>query len=202
MSAAAYPKGPREDIPALIKKGVADGVLAPKELEEQTDKPMVKLVPCTNPECRRPIAVNVFYAPAIAKCSDCGFQAKSAGTGQSQIVQAGRTDPEKAARLDECLVNKEFAGPFMCPLCEHAMELKYVTHNPSYGPRKLIGHDSKGPLYKETLGESAMLQCNKCLTTLSLSTMHQVEYRRQNEPKQSTRTSTAWETLLGEREAS
>ena len=201
MSSPAYPKGERDN-PALleqfndrfVKDGPGFGLI-----EMQTDKATVKVVPCTG--CGQPLGVNVFYAPAIAKCASCGGQAAIAGTGESVIVQAGRTDPSKAANLADCLINREFAEA-VCPKCGEATELKSVTHNPKYGPSRIVGHKGGVPVYRNDVGESVMHQCNSCRTTITMSTTHQVFYRRQNEPKPNAGRPSAWNWMLGERAAS
>lgn len=193
LPAGVYAKGPRED---FAKGFELAGEVQPVEF--QTDKAIVKICACNS--CGRPIAVNVFYAPAIARCRACSGESADAGVGQSEIVQAGRTDPEKAARLEDCLINKAFAYA-VCPFDpEHEMELKSVTHNQNYGPSRLIGHDAKGPIYKNDVGETVMHQCNECKTSVSYATTHQMVYRRQNEPKPNAGAAPAYEYLLGPRE--
>lgn len=188
-------KGPREQFEGTAYEGVL--------IEFQTDKTNVKIVPCT--ECGQPLAVNVFYAPAIAKCSEHGGgekrqqRDKSTATGSQGIVQAGKTAPEKAANLADCLINREFEHAD-CPFCRTPMELKHVSHNPAYGPRHLVGEKNGVPLYKQRTGETVLLQCNSCKTTTSYSTVHPVVYRRQNEPKPSTGRLSGWTELLGPRE--
>lgn len=163
--------------------------------EWQTDKQTVKIVGCNG--CGKPIAVNAFYAPALAKCAACGHQSKSAGTGQAAIVQAGRTDPAKARNLADALINQQF-GQAICPLCTEEMELKHIAHNSRYGPSRVVGYEKGQPLYDNDTGETVLLQCNKCKTVTSHSTTSQIVYRRQNEPKAAD-TAPASEYLLGAR---
>lgn len=179
-----------------------------RPIEVQSDKPTLKLVPCTG--CQRALAVNVFYAPAIARCSECGGGAtRASGTGgaagQSEIVQAGRTDPVKAARLADCLINPAFAKA-ICPVHpddeEHVMELKSVNHNERYGPSELIGAKDGRPQYRQIApGETAMHQCLKCKAIVTYSTTAQAQFRRCNEPR-SGKSSQGWLAQLGAREES
>lgn len=178
---AVLAKGPREDFDAGL-----DG----RDIEWQTDKALVKICACTG--CGAPVGVNTFYAPAIAKCSECGHQARNAGTGQSAIVQAGRTDPEKAVNLADCLLNKGFAFA-MCPMSpDHVMELKSVSHSPTYGPSRRT--DSG---WLNDTGETVMHQCGTCKTTVAYSTTAQMVYRRLNAPRTASGDPSAWEKLLG-----
>lgn len=194
-------KGPREQFEVTARGAyvLPDG----RDIEMQTDKANIKIVVCI--ECGQPIAVNVFYAPAIAKCAEHGggdaraSREKGAATGSQGIVQPGRTDPEKAANLADCLINKEFAEA-ECVFCRTPMELKNVSHNPAYGPRRLTGERNGIPVYKQLTGETVLLQCNHCKTTTSYSTVHTIVYRRQNEPKPSTGRRSGWVELLGPRE--
>lgn len=188
-------KGPREQF-----EGTEYGSVP---IEFQTDKANVKIVVCV--ECGAPLAVNVFYAPAIAKCSEHGggekrqHRDKGSAPGSQGIVQAGKTDPEKAVNLADCLINKQFAEA-VCPLCAEVMELKNVSHNPAYGPRHLVGEKNGQLIYDQKTGETVLLQCNSCKTTTSYSTVHTIVYRRQNEPKPNTGRKSGWGELLGERE--
>lgn len=176
-----------------------------KPIDVQTDKETGKLVPCT--ECGRAIYVNAFYAPAIAKCSDCKPTATGSGggNGSQAVVQAGKTDPARAANLASCLVNEHFAIA-MCPVHpddpEHEMELKSVDHHQHYGPSELIGYDAKGrPNYRQTgIGETVMHQCLKCKATVSYSTTAQQQFRCINEPTKDRKHTNAWGSLLGTRD--
>lgn len=167
--------------------------------EVQTDKPIAKLVPCTG--CQRPLVVNQFYAPAQAKCSTCRPDQSSSSVGSVAVPQPGRTDPAKAKRLADALVNPQFAKA-LCPLHpdddEHEMEIKSITHSDHYGPRTLVGYDGAGrPQYRQdAVGESVRLQCRKCNTTVDYSTQHQVQYRAQNEPRETTSDPTATMRIL------
>lgn len=202
-------KGDREWVVDAIKNwpGPADAdpaVYNGTDIEFQTDKQTVKVCPCTADGCGKPIAVNAFYAPAIAKCGGHGGggerRSTSGDTGGSQIVQAGRTDPSKAARLEDCLINKEFAVA-TCPFCSTVMELKSVSHNEHYGPGEWVSNGKGGREWRQTAqGETVSHQCNSCRTTLSMSTSAQITYRRMNEPKRVVNRP-ALEVLLGEREA-
>jgi hypothetical protein len=196
MPTVAYPRGDRRD-PALLEtfKQAFGGDWT--DVQWQTDKQTAKLVPCTG--CGRPLGVNQFYAPAIAKCTGCGGQTETAGKGEAAIVQPGRTDPAKAANLADALLNKQFATA-ACPLCAEDMELKSVTHNQNYGPTRLVGYTKDGPRYDVSTGETAMLQCNGCKCVVSMSTTAPFVYRRQNEARDSAGDAPVWTSLLGARE--
>lgn len=151
------------------------------EVEVQTDKSLVKLVPCR--ECQRALVVTTFFAPAKAICRSC--KGESAGDRVATVGQPipGQTDPAKAVNLADCLVNRAFATA-LCPVMpsdpEHVMELKSVNHAPNYGP----GHfNAKGHWIQENVGETAIHQCTKCLATLSMSTSFRAPMRRQNEAR-------------------
>jgi hypothetical protein len=167
----------------------------------ETDKKPVKFVPCGI--CRRAMMVTTFYVPAWANSGCRGCKGADAGGGMAsvQVPQAGRTDPEKAVNLVDCLLNEEFAEA-SCPKCGDPMELKSVHHNPNYGPRVLIGYDKKNgdPIYDMLTGEVVMHQCNHCRTTISFSTTAQMIYRRQNEPKSTAGSRPVTEWTLGPRE--
>lgn len=185
-------------MPPADKHNVIDPA---KEPEFQTDKDAVKLVGCR--DCQRPLVVTTFYAAAKAICRECsGATAGNGGTATVGQPIPGSTDPAKAVNLADCLVNRQFAEA-NCPLCAEAMELKLVVHSDSYGPRQLEGYDKTGvPRYKVSVGETVTLQCNSCKTTVNMSTMHQHEYRRQNEPKKRVGMESApLESVLGIRSA-
>jgi hypothetical protein len=149
--------------------------------EVHTDKRPVKFVPCL--DCKRAMMVTTFYVPAWAHCSRCsGSEEKTLGS--IAIPQRGRTNPELAKNLADVLINEQFAEA-SCPMCGEDMELKSVSHNANYGPRELMGYDKQNgrPIYKQLTGEIAMHQCNKCLMTVTFSTVHVMRYRRLNEPK-------------------
>lgn len=205
----AYIKGHRDEVADRMEAWRNDAASndaiydKTKEIEFQTDKASVKVVPCV--ECGAPIAANVFYAPAIAKCAEHGGgekrqqRDKASAPGSQGIVQPGRTDPEKASNLSDCLINKEFET-IDCVFCKTPMELKNVTHNPNYGPRHIEGYKGDVPIYKQQIGESALLQCNSCKFVIGMSTTHTIVYRRQNEPKPGTGRQSGWVELLGPRE--
>jgi hypothetical protein len=166
----------------------------------ETDKQPVKFVPCGI--CRRAMMVTTFYVPKWAEsgCRGCKGTESGGGLASVQVPQAGRTQPERAVNLADCLINEQFAGPLNCPVCGEQMELKSISHNPNYGPRVLLGYDKGRPVYDQLTGEVAMHQCNKCFATISFSTVHVSQYRRQNEPKTTAGARPVSEYLLGMRE--
>lgn len=178
---AQYPKGETKYLEDLLVRcgDIFDTSLG---VELQTEKAVCKLVPCTG--CRRPIAVNTFYAPAIAKCRACGGHSARSGIGEAEIVQVGRTDPAKAKNLADCLVNASFAV-CVCPIGgdEHRMELKMVNHNERYGPYERVV-DKQGRLGFRQIapGESVMHQCLDCRVCVTYTTTAQSQFQRQNEP--------------------
>lgn len=174
------------------------------ELEVQTDKDRTKEVPCR--ECGRRLVVNVFYAAANARCSTCkadgGSDVASVG-----VPTPGVTNPANAVRLEDCLVNPQFANA-LCPVHpddpEHEMELKHLSHHERFGPSEVVGWKNGQPEVRQlAIGEVAMHQCTKCKATVSLSTTAQTQFGRQNEVAEG-KHNNGWLQYLGstEREAS
>lgn len=171
------------------------------EVEIQTDKEVVKLVPCR--ECKRPLVVTTFFAPAKAVCSACKGDTDGTVASVGQPVP-GQTEPAKAVDLTKVLVNQHFAQA-LCPVHpddeEHVMELKSVTHNNNYGPSEFIGYSNGRPQYRQiAIGESVLHQCLKCKATVSYSTMLQSQLKRVNEKRERDDRPKALEMLLGARE--
>jgi hypothetical protein len=142
----------------------------------------VKLVPCR--ECKRPLVTTTFFAPAKAICAVCKGEAPDSRVATVGVPQPGETDPAKAVRLEDCLINQHFALA-LCPAHPddntHVMELKSVNHNDHYGPGEWQ-HTAKGAIWKQTAkGETAMHQCLKCKATVTYSTTATNQFRRQNE---------------------
>ncbi len=178
---AQYPKGEQRYLEDLLVRcgDIFDTSLG---VEVQTDKAICKLVPCTG--CKRPLAVNTFYAPAIAKCRQCGGSSARSGIGEAEIVQVGRTDPAKAKNLADCLINPSFATA-TCPLGgeDHRMELKSVNWAERYGPSEMVIGKTGRPEYRQiAAGETVMHQCLDCKTCVTYTTTAQSQYRRMNEP--------------------
>jgi len=154
------------------------------EVEVHTDKERHKLVACR--DCGRPMAVTVFFAPAKAICRVCSPR-DSAGKrdrhGAVGVVQPGKTDPAKAKRLVDCLINPGFSRA-SCPAHPdddtHEMELKSVAHSPHYGPGYWAGKTWR----QTSPGESVVWQCTSCNATVAYSTMQMVQFRCQNEPRE------------------
>lgn len=151
--------------------------------EIQTDKQAIKIVPCR--ECRRPLGVTTFFAPAKAICRTCSGEAAAEGSNVATIGQPipGQTDPAKAVNLADCLINKHFAAA-LCPVHpddpDHVMELKSVSHSEHYGPGFM---NAKNVWVQQAPGEVALHQCTHCLATVSYSTTVRTPYRRQNEAR-------------------
>ncbi len=154
--------------------------------EIQTDKEAIKIVPCR--ECKRPLGVTTFFAPAKAICRSCSGEALAEGGGVATVGQPtpGQTDPARAINLADCLVNKPFAQA-LCPVHpddpDHVMEIKTVSHSQHYGP----GHyekSSKGLVWvQDAPGETVRHQCTKCLATVDYATTQRSPLHRQNAPK-------------------
>lgn len=170
------------------------------EPEVQTDKERTKEVPCR--ECGRRLVVNVFYATANARCSVCKGGSGS-GVASVGVPIPGQTDPAKAVRLEDCLVNPEFANA-MCPVHpgdpEHEMELKHLSHHERFGPSEIIGWKGNRPEIRQlAVGEVAMHQCKKCKATVTLSTTAQTQFGRQNAPSTG-KHNNGWVEVLGSME--
>lgn len=169
------------------------------ETEVQTDKKRTKVIPCR--ECGRRLVVSTFYVPANARCSGCRDEGRGAGT--VGVPVPGQTDPAKAARLEDCLINPAFATA-LCPVHpddpEHEMELKWVSHHDRFGPSEIVGWTAGRPDIRQTAtGETAMHQCSRCRATVTLSTTAQVRFGRQNAPVEG-KHNNAWLEVLGARE--
>lgn len=187
----------QEYLGAAIEHGICNDEL----LDLQTDKSVAKIVGCT--ECKRPVVVNRFYAPAWAKCAACKGEASGGERGSVVAVQAGRTEPEMAVDLTLCLINPEFAE-LSCVKCGEPMELKNVNHNDEHGPFH-YEHDKSGKRVKvrDAIGETVMHQCNHCRLIVSMTTTAESVFRRQNEPKARERNGPGannWGMFLGSRE--
>lgn len=168
------------------------------EPEVQTDKRLIKIMPCQF--CRRPLIVTTFYVAAWAKCSLCrGEESGTRGKGTVKVVQAGRTEPALAADLTKLLINPHFAQA-ICPVHpddeEHSMELKSVNHNDNYGPGFF---NAKGAWIQTSPGETVMHQCRKCKAVVTYSTTAMYDFRRINEAGNG-KNSNVWATILGTRE--
>jgi hypothetical protein len=158
----------------------ANGFNPDLEQEVQTDKAQTKVVPCKT--CGRPLVVSTFYAEAKARCSSCRGDASAKGV--ATVTKATIDTPqEKAVDLRDILINPQFGEAF-CPLDPgHTMELKSVTHNPNYGPTKIVAMDKGKPVYNVQTGEVVTHQCAECNTVVSFGTTHPIQLRRANEPK-------------------
>lgn len=175
---------PRDEIAKQVSDCINPDIWdTEKEVEVQTDKDRVKLVPCR--ECKRPLAVTTFFAPAKAQCSVCKGGNNGNAVASVGVPIPGSTSPAKAVNLADCLVNPTFAFA-RCPVHpgddEHVMELKSVSHNDEHGPQELIGYKDGRPQYRRiAIGETVMLQCDTCKATVSYSTTATHQFRRQNE---------------------
>lgn len=74
-------------------------------LEIQTDKPVCKVVPCTNADCSTDLVVNRFYAPAKARCSLHG------GQKTKEIAATHLVHNDGSAPVNGALAN------LRCPMC-------------------------------------------------------------------------------------
>lgn len=169
------------------------------ETEIQTDKPMVKLVPCR--DCQRPLVVTTFFAPAKAQCRSCKGEVAANGV-QASVGQPipGKTEPAKAVDLTKTLVNATFAQA-LCPVHpadeEHVMELKHVHHNEQYGPSEFMGYQNGKPIYRQTdVGETVLHQCTKCKAVVTYTTTAVTQFGKINKPGQG-KNANVWVDLLG-----
>lgn len=184
---------PRKDVPDVIDnmkalgqnevtvdgKGTKLEVDLSLDVEFQTDKQAVKLVPCR--ECKRPLVVTTFFAPAKAICAADSGRAAAEGDGRGTVGQPvpGQTDPRKAVDLTQTLINPTFAQA-RCPVHpdddEHEMLLVSVSHHEHYGPQMFLRYEGGKPVYKQIApGETVVLQCQheNCLATVTYSTTPQ-----------------------------
>ena len=182
----AYPKGSLaywEDlIPQCRASHDFNTDLTP---EVQTDKHLVKAMPCT--DCKRVLIVSTFYVPAWnPRCASC--KGETNGRREKGSVgqpQKGRTRPEHAADLAKVLINPTFEKA-LCPVHPddeaHVMELKSVSHNKNCGPT-VVQFVKGEPTYVQVApGEVVLHQCLKCKATVSYSTAVTVQFKRCNEP--------------------
>lgn len=206
MADAPWPKGHRSEWPDLLDlaKRVGDSrfdfTLA---AEVQTDKELVKILPCQY--CQRPLIVTTFYVLAWSKCGPCRGEGDAhRAKGSVEVVQAGRTDPALAADLTKLLVNPEFANA-ICPVFpgdpEHVMELKSVHHNDHYGPYTFKLIDGKMARVELGPGETVMHQCLKCRAITTYTTTAQSQYTRCNEEgPRNVKHANGWSDFLSSRE--
>lgn len=185
--AETWPKGRRDQWEQLIAQTLHDDRFSKIPPELQTDKDLVKVLPCQF--CRRPLIVSTFYVLAWAKCSPCkGEDDQMREPGSVEVVQAGRTDPRLAKDLTKTLVNPEFAFA-QCPVHrddpEHEMLLLHVDHNDNYGPYVVAGYKDGITDYKQiATGESVLFQCQKCLATVTYSTTAVIKMRPMNDARE------------------
>lgn len=171
-----------------------------KEPEVQTDKNLIKILPCNF--CQRPLIVSTFYVAAWAKCSPCaGAEGDTRKRGSVEVPQAGRTEPALVKDLTKVLVNPAFANA-LCPVHpddeDHAMELKSVHHNAHHGPGFFT---AKNAWHQIAPGEVVMHQCTKCNAVVTYSTAVTQQFRRCNEESPGdVKHSDGWATTLGVRE--
>lgn len=200
----AWPKGRRDQWESLVAqcKGM-DEFDTNKRAELQTDKELVKVLPCQF--CRRPLVVTTFYVLAWAKCGPCkGVSSDVREKGSVGQPQAGRTEPSLAADLTKVLLNPQFANA-ICPVRsddpDHVMELKSVHHNDVYGPSEQRWIENKLIWVQTGPGETVMHQCLKCKAVVTYSTTAQVQFRRCNEPGPvNSKNSMGWARALGVRD--
>jgi hypothetical protein len=166
-----------------VKKGVKLPIDPKKDVEYHTDKEAVKIVPCRNADCKRPMVVTTFFAAAKAECRVCTGETdgerRKAAPGSLQAVVPGETDPALAVNLQDALINKQFMTA-VCPMCQGEMELKSVNHSDTVGPGHWV--HGKEPRWEQTAkGETVMFQCNDDLTVVTMATTARHRFRRANE---------------------
>lgn len=207
MSQPEWPKGHRSQAAQLVQLVKQDLRFRETfnielEAEVQTDKELVKVLPCQY--CRRPLVVTTFYVLAWAKCSPCkGTSSGPRKPGSVDVVQAGgRTEPRLAADLTKTLINPSFAIA-TCPVHpddeEHVMELKTVHHNERYGPHAWKMIDGRLTLVQVATGETVMHQCTVCNAVVSYSSTAVTQFNRINEVK-SGKNANRWADSLGSRD--
>lgn len=171
-------------------------------VECQTEAENAKLMECR--ECESPLIVGPFYSAANALCAECRAATPAGATGAAMVGNPvpGKTEPRLAKDLESCLIHKQWGGEQLCVVdpAHGAMELKSVSHNPSYGPSQIVGHKNGSPVYRNDTGESTMHQCNTCRSTLSMSTTAQQTFRRVNEVSDHKRTGGFYRSALGVRD--
>lgn len=200
-----WPKGDRSQAADLVDSALS-GPLSDRfarglPAEVQTDKRLVKVLPCQF--CKRPLVVTTFYVLAWAKCSPCaGVKGDVREPGSVDVVQAGRTDPKLAADLTKVLINPGFANA-LCPAHpddpDHVMELKHVHHNEKYGPSAWRSVGGKIVPVQIAPGETALHQCLKCNAVVTYTTTAVTQFRRVNEVRDGKNVN-AWAETLGTRE--
>lgn len=207
MAKETWPKGHLSQAKQLVERARQmgdDRFDYSLEPDVQTDKEMIKIIPC--PGCQRPLVVTTFYVMAWAKCYSCrgedGGSRETASVGQPQ---AGRTEPRLARDLNKVLINPNFGeAHVLCPIHtddpDHEMELKAVSWSDHYGPMDWRMVDGKLTPVQIAPGETALLQCKKCNATVTLSTTAVTQFRRQNEPHENTKHSNGWARTLGTRD--
>lgn len=207
MTTPDWPKGHRSQAAQLVQQIKQDlrfqeAFDVGLEAEVQTDKELVKVLPCQY--CRRPLVVTTFYVLAWAKCSACkGTSSGPRKPGSVEVVQAGgRTEPRLAADLTKTLLNPTMAVA-RCPVHpddeSHVMELKTVHHNERYGPHAWKLVNGKMTLVQIAPGETVMHQCLSCNAVVSYSTTAVTQFARVNEVKPG-KNANRWADELGSRE--
>lgn len=169
----------------------------------QTDKDLVKIIPC--PNCRRPLVVSTFYVMDWAKCFACKGESTSRETASVGQPQAGRTEPRLAKDLNKVLINSMFAEEhWSCPIHaddpDHRMELKAVSWSEHYGPSAWRPVDGRMTRIQIAPGETAMLQCIRCNATITFSTTAVTQFQRQNEPRIDWKNVNGWASYVGTRD--
>ncbi len=186
MADVAWPKGSLRDWHDVVDQirqphlmDYFDLNLAP---EVQTDKSLIKVLPCQY--CRRPLIVSTFYVPAWAKCGPCKGETSERAVGSVEVAQAGRTEPRLVKDLTKVLINPVF-GVIDCPFGHGEMELKAVYWSENYGPSERRRVEGREVRIQTAPGETVMHQCQHpdCYATVTLSTTAVTKFRRINEPK-------------------
>lgn len=173
------------------------------EPEVQTDKDLIKILPCQF--CKRPLVVTTFYVLAWAKCWKCkGESDGSREPGSVDVVQAGRTEPRLAKDLNKVLINRGFSLA-ICPVHPgdeaHEMELKSVNHSDQYGPHEWRKVDGRMVPVQVAQGETALHQCKRCNAVVTYTTTAVTQFRRVNEVgEHSTKNANGWGRILGTRD--
>lgn len=198
---AEWPKGHRTQWRELVELTNGDERFSKLDPELQTDKELVKVIPC--PVCRRPLIVTTFYVMAWAMCSVCkGDSDQIREPGSVEVVQIGRTDPKLAADLTKLLINPSFASA-ICPVHPaegHEMELKSVHWNDNYGPWEYRLIDGKLVPAQIAPGETVVHQCLQCRAVVTYTTTEVTQLRRRNEPDGQSIKKSGWRLILGARE--
>ena len=156
------------------------------ETEVLTDTEPTKEVPCI--ECKRRCVVTRFATANKVRCHTCRGVRKAERREKVMVEKAQTITADTLKNLENLadgILNPSLKIVPLCPFDpEHSVQLKYVCHNPNYGPRHYEGIDKKGiAQYRQETGEVVTYQCHECNTVISYSTANPLQMKAQNEAK-------------------